>query len=91
MSENPLIVPTVLPSGTLHFVTIAHAGTVEDVLENLSANAEATAEILGDLEPYGWALQKVRKYADGKQWEEDELEALGNGMCTVVMLFQPMV
>lgn len=79
MSDESLIVPTVLPSGTLHFVTIKHDGTAEDVLNLLSSNVEATSEILGDLQPYGWALQSVRKHTNGRHWEEEELEALGNG------------
>ena len=74
-----LIVPVVLPSGTLHFATISPNGTVQDVVETLISDDKVTSEILGDLQPYGWALQSIRRERSGRQWEEDELEALGNG------------
>ncbi|KAJ3004363.1 hypothetical protein NUW54_g4848 [Trametes sanguinea] len=80
MSADPLIVPTIVPGGSLHFATIVADGTVQDVLDTLIANAEVTAEVLGDLEPYGWAMQRIRREHNGRQWEEDELEALGNGI-----------
>ena len=76
---DPLIVPTVVPGGSLHFATITAEGTVQDVLDALISNEEVTAEVLGDLEPYGWAVQRIRREHNGRQWEEDELEALGNG------------
>ena len=61
------------------FATISHDGTVQDVIDLLVINPEVTSEILGDLQPYGWALQRIRREHHGRQWEEDELEALGNG------------
>lgn len=79
MADQPLIVPVVLPSGSLHFATISSHGTVQDIVETLVADQEITSEILGELQPYGWALQKIRREHNGRQWEEDELEALGNG------------
>lgn len=79
MADQSLIAPVVVPSGSLHFATISAQGTVEDVVEALVANAEVTSEILGELQPYGWALQKIRREHNGRQWEEEELEALGNG------------
>lgn len=79
MADHALIVPVVLPLGSLHFATVSRDGTVQDVVENLVSNHEVTTEILGDLPAYGWALQRIRKEHNGRQWEEDELEALGNG------------
>lgn len=81
MSADPLIVPTIVPGGSLHFATIPANGTVQDVLDTLLADADAVAEVLGSLEPYGWAVQRIRREPNGRQWEEDELEALGNGEC----------
>ena len=85
MADHALIVPVVLPSGSLHFATISRDGTVQDVVENLVSNFEITAEILGDLPPYGWALQKIRREHNGRQWEEEELEALGNGARSLIV------
>ena len=79
MPTDPLIVPTVVPGGSLHFATVTSDGTVQDVLDALIANEEVTSEVLGDLEQYGWAIQRIRREHNGRQWEEDELEALGNG------------
>jgi hypothetical protein len=79
MSDDILIVPTVLPSGTLHFASVQHDGTISDVINSLSALDEVTSDILGDLPPCGWAIQLIRKESPGRQWEEDELESLGDG------------
>ena len=79
MPADPLIVPTVVPGGSLHFATITAEGTIQDVINALIANEDVTEEVLGDLESYGWAIQKIRREHTGRQWEEDELEALGNG------------
>jgi diaphanous 1 len=80
MSDDTLIVPTVLPSGSLHFATVQHDGSVSDVIDFLSAQDEVKSDVLGDLPPCGWALQLIRKEPPGRQWEEDELESLGDGM-----------
>lgn len=80
MADETLIVPVLLPSGSLQFATISSNGTVQDVLDYLIAKADLTSEVLGDLEPYGWAMQRIRVERNGRQWEEDELEALGNGV-----------
>lgn len=86
MPSDPLIVPTVVPGGSLHFATIPGEGTVQDVLDALVSNADVTAEVLGDLEPYGWAVQRIRREHNGRQWEEDDLEALGNGAAFTLAL-----
>lgn len=80
MSDNQLIVPISTPSGSLHFASIPTDGTVDDAIHVLLTDEEATSEILGDLDSYGWGLQRMRKERNGRQWEEEELERLGNGV-----------
>lgn len=85
MADDPLIVPVVVPSGSLQFATISATGTVQDLLDDLTGNDEVTSQLLGDLQPYGWAIQQIRKEHSGRQWEEEELEALDNGkQCSVI-------
>lgn len=79
MADDALIVPVAIPSGTLHFVTLSVNATVQDLLSNLTESDEITSQLVGDLQPYGWAIQRIRKEHNGRQWEEEELEALGNG------------
>jgi diaphanous 1 len=81
MPDDILIVPTVLPSGSLHFASVQQHGTVADVINALSNLDEVKSDVLGDLRPRGWAVQLIRKEAPGRQWEETELESLGDGMC----------
>ena len=45
----------------------------------LVTNEEITSEILGGLESDGWAMQRIRAEHNGRQWEEEELEGLGDG------------
>lgn len=80
MPSSPLIVPVVVPTGSLHFATIQPDGTVQDVIGALLAQQEVILEILGDLDDTGWALQKIRVEKNGRQWEEKDLENLGDGM-----------
>lgn len=79
MSDEPLIVPVAVPSGSLYFATITPNGTAEDVIQALLLNEGVTTDVLGDLQPFGWVLQQIHRENNGRQWEEDELEALGNG------------
>ncbi len=81
MPDDILIVPTVLPSGSVHFASVQQHGTVADVINALSDLDEVKTDILGDLHPRGWAIQLIRKETPGRQWEETELESLGDGMC----------
>lgn len=80
MADDTLIVPVIVPSGSLHFANVSSTGTVQHVQDYLTAHEEISSEILGDLEPYGWAMQKIRSEHSGRQWEEEELETLGNGV-----------
>ena len=90
MPDDTLIVPTVLPSGSLYFASVRQDGTVGDVINSLLVLDEVKSDILGDLPPRGWAIQLVRKASPGRQWEEDELESLGDGMY-MKPLFRPIV
>ena len=78
MSESSLIVPVLVP--TLHFTTIHPDGTVQHVIDALLVQPEVTSGVLGDLHDTGWALQKIRNEKSGRQWEEGDLEELGDGM-----------
>jgi len=79
MPSSSLIVPVVVPTGSLHFATIQPDGTVQDVIGALLAQPEVISEILGDLDDSGWALQEIRVEKNGRQWEEKDLEKLGDG------------
>ena len=81
MPDDILIVPTVLPSGSLHFTSVQQHGTVADVINALRDLDEVKSDVLGDLHPRGWAIQLIRKEAPSRQWEEAELDSLGDGMC----------
>jgi len=79
MPEGSLIVPVVVPTGSLHFATISTDGTVQGVIDALLAQPEVTSEVLGGLDDAGWALQKIRIEKSGRQWEEEDLEKFGDG------------
>ena len=79
MPTNSLVVPAILPNGSLHFAEVTPEGRVEDVINSLIALDDVRSEILGELEDNGWALQKIRVEHNGRTWEEDELEAFGDG------------
>lgn len=79
MPESSLIVPVVVPTGSLHFATIHPDGSVQHVIDALLTQSEVAPEVLGGLEDTGWALQKIRIEKSGRQWEEGDLEKLGDG------------
>jgi hypothetical protein len=79
MPTNSVIVPTILPNGSLHFAEVTPEGKAEDVIDALVSLDEVKSEILGELESSGWALQRIRVEPNGRPWEESELEALGDG------------
>ena len=91
MADDTLIVPVIIPSGSLHFATVPSTGTVQDVEDYLTAHEEITSEILGDLESHGWAMQSIRSEHNGRQWEEEELEALGSGVCRLRLCYPRIV
>jgi diaphanous 1 len=79
MPESSLIVPVAIPTGSLHFATIQPDGTAQDVIDALLRQPEVTSEVLSGLGDTGWALQKIRIEKSGRQWEEKDLENLGDG------------
>lgn len=79
MSADTLIIPTLLPSGTVHFAEVSQQGSAQDVIDSIMASGEVAKDILGSLEDRGWALQRIRREKPGRTWEQDELEALGDG------------
>jgi hypothetical protein len=79
MPDNSLIVPTVLTTGSIHFASVKPDSTAQDVIDSLVVLHEVNSDILGDLEEAGWALQKIRREESGRIWEEDQLEAIGDG------------
>lgn len=79
MLTNSLIVPTILPTGSLVFAEVAHDGRAQDVIDTLINMPGVKEQILGDFEDYGWALQRIRVEQNGRVWEEDELLSLGDG------------
>ena len=80
MSDHSLIIPIVVTTGSLHFAAIKPDGIAQDVINVLTQLDEVVSGILGDLQADGWALQKIRREQNGRQWEEEELEALGDGV-----------
>lgn len=79
MSDNSLIVPVKVALGSLQFTSVKSDSTVQEVIDCLVALDEITSELLGDLEGAGWAIQKIRQNESGRQWEEEELNAMGDG------------
>jgi diaphanous 1 len=79
MPDDTILVPVLLASGSLHFATVARHGTAQNVIDALIALPEVREEVLGELVSDAWALQRIRKEQNGRAWEEDELQALGDG------------
>ena len=79
MADESLIVPIEIPSGSLQFVPISPNGTIQELLDSVTTNVDIASQLLEDLSPYGFAVQQIRKEHNGRQWEEDELDTLGNG------------
>jgi diaphanous 1 len=79
MSADALIVPTLLSNGTIHFAEVSQQGSAKDVIDSIIASGEVAKDSLGSLEDRGWALQRIRREKRGRIWEQDELEALGDG------------
>lgn len=84
MAAQPLIVPTLSPSGALHFAAVTPNATAQDIIDALSVLEEVRDEILGDLLDSGWAIQRIRKQAAGTT-ESDDGKSLGNGLCAFII------
>ena len=85
---NALIVPTITPSGSLHFAEVREDAQAQDVIDVLLGIDGLKEELLGDLEDNGWALQKIRMEQNGRAWEEEELTGLGDGACLGLTTFE---
>ena len=79
MSTDLLVVPLVLVTGSLHFVSLQQDARAEDVVKAALEQDGLRDEVLGDLEDGDWALQRIRTEQPGRAWEEDELLSLGDG------------
>ncbi|KZV75329.1 hypothetical protein PENSPDRAFT_624395 [Peniophora sp. CONT] len=87
-----LIVPTLLPTGALHFATVPNSATISDVISILSSRSEVVRDVLGDdLSGDDWAMQRIRTEANGRQWEEDELNSLGDGILNKDAAVEPLI
>ncbi|KAJ7167544.1 armadillo-type protein [Mycena filopes] len=91
MPPVPLLVPTVLLTGSIKFAQVHESATAKDVIDALLVQDGVKAEMLGDLQDQGWALQTIRAEHPGRTWEEAELEALGDGTLRPTTLVAPLV
>ena len=87
---DTLVVPVLSPSGQVHFVSLLKDATVRDAIDALKSLDDVAEDVLEDLkdEGYGWALQKVQREETGRNWEEDELEALDDGEPVLPLLLE---
>ncbi|KAG8772151.1 hypothetical protein FRC16_005730, partial [Serendipita sp. 398] len=79
MAAPPLIVPTLSPSGAIHFAAVTQDATVQDIIDALSTLDDVKEDILGGLEDCGWGVQKIRR-SPPSGWDEAELRQFGNGL-----------
>lgn len=80
MSDDLLITPVISPSGTVHFASVPHDATIQDIITALSRSEDVREDILLDLPDSGWDIQSVRKEQQGRSWEDTELEELEIGV-----------
>jgi diaphanous 1 len=76
----PLIVPTLSPSGALHFAAVQPNATAQDVIDALSGLDEVRDEVLGDLPDNGWAVQRIRRKLEPGSRSETHLVSPGHGL-----------
>ncbi|KAJ8462763.1 hypothetical protein ONZ45_g17814 [Pleurotus djamor] len=91
MPDDTILIPTILPTGTLHFATVGAQATAKDVILELAANDQAQAELDGFADASECALQRIRSEPTGRSWEEHELEALGDGIIDPTSLVAPLL
>lgn len=77
MAAIPLIVPTLSPSGALHFAAVRKEATAQDVIDALSVLDEIKEDILGDLQEEGWAIQRILHGLEGRLLKD--MNKLGDG------------
>lgn len=76
---TPLVVATTLTNGNICFAEVPRDATVQDVIDALLKQENIVSEALDGLPDEGWALQKIRTERHGRRWEDEALEALGDG------------
>ncbi|KAG8790334.1 hypothetical protein FRC17_008923, partial [Serendipita sp. 399] len=79
MAEPPFIVPTLSPSGALHFAAVTKDATAQDIIDALATLEDVNEDILGGLEDASWGVQRIRRPSPGG-WDEAELRRFGNGL-----------
>lgn len=77
MAAVPLIVPTLSPSGALHFAAVRKEATAQDIIDALSVLDEVKEDILGDLQEEGWAIQRILHGLEGRLLKDSN--RLGDG------------
>lgn len=88
MTTEPLVVPIILVTGSLHFAEVDPDARAQQVVQKVLQLDGVSAEVLGDLEDSGWALQRIRVEQAGRVWEEDELSTLGDG---ALLIYNPVL
>ncbi|KAG6910997.1 hypothetical protein DXG01_006051 [Tephrocybe rancida] len=91
MPSHSLVMPTILVTGSLRFAEVLEDSIAEDVINVLVVLDDVKDEVLGELEDYGWALQRIRVEPSGRPWEEAELEGLGDGTIEKTTPVAPLV
>ncbi|KIM29475.1 hypothetical protein M408DRAFT_8151 [Serendipita vermifera MAFF 305830] len=66
MTSVPLIVPTLSPSGAIHFAAVRREATAQDIIDALSVLDEVKEDILGDLQENAWAVQRIHRGLEGR-------------------------
>lgn len=91
MATEPLVVPLILVTGSLHFVEVNPDARAQEVIQRALQIDGLKEEVLGELEDAGWALQNIRVEHSGRAWEEDELTNLGDGLVQSSTSIAPIV
>ncbi len=81
---SPFTVPVILTTGSLYFAQVAEDATVGNVIDILLEQDQCKAEALEGLSDQGWALQTIRNERHGRRWDDEALEALGDGKYLVL-------
>lgn len=79
MSADVTSVPILLSNGTVHRVSLRGVTNVGQAIASIVESDTVRESILDGLEDVGWDLQTIRIESRGRIWEEEELEALGDG------------
>lgn len=87
--EATLVVPVLSPSGQVHFASLPRTATANDAVIALKGSSEVVEDVLGELGDggHGWALQRIQREETGRNWEEEELEALDDGEPVLAFIY----